>query len=261
MLGKSSTIKKVAEESSVTSACIRANIVDSISYPQSLWSEGPEHVDVVFFDDDNAKDTSKVLLKNDATMSPLRTAAYIKLIGMFYGLEDLAVSLYDEIESSYRCAAATVQEAVKKGSYPTNHFISAVSHEDGVFSVAQNPWWTILANDAGVSLVDVTAEGSLLEDQEYAISSSSANTNFAKKSWAIVDTTQYAVDSYGADSVDAVRLDKKSWLKLSGASKSAYAVKNDNVYLADKSSNTYNRHSKHYPHFWSTLILTPVRLL
>jgi len=117
MLGKSSTIKKVGEESSVTSACIRANIVDSISYPQSAWASGPEHVDAVFFADDTTKDASKVLIKNDASISPLRTAAYIKLIGMFYGLEDLAASLYDEIAANYRCAAATVNEAVKKGTY------------------------------------------------------------------------------------------------------------------------------------------------
>jgi len=98
-----------------------------------------------------------------------------------------------------------------------------------------------------VRLVDVTAEGSLLEDQEYAVAASSASTTFATESWAVVDTTQYAIESYGADSVDAERLDKAGWLKLSGAAESAYAVKHGNVYLADKSFNKYNRHSKPYP--------------
>jgi hypothetical protein len=244
MLGKSSTIKKVGEESSVTSACIRANIVDIISYPQSAWVLGPEHVNTVFFAGDTTKDASKVLIKNDASMSPLRTAAYIKLIGMFYGLEGLATSLYDEIAANYRCVAATVNVAAKKGTYPTGHVISAVRNEADSFMIAQNAWWNILANNAGVPLVDVMAVGSLLEDHEYAVATSSGSTTFATDSWAVIDTTQYTMESYGADSIEAERLDKAGWLKLSGTAESAYAVKRGNVYLADKSFNKCNRHSK-----------------
>ena len=245
MLGKSSTIRAVGEERAITSNCINTQIASKLTYPQSSAIQ-PERVDVVFSSDRSAKIATDVLILNDNMMSPLRTAAYIKLVGMFFGLEDLAVTIYNEIAANYRCTAAKVNAAVKAGNYPSGRLISAVNHPKGSnkFMVAQNSWWSILATDAGVNLVDVKGQGGKGDSNQYAIDTGDAGSKLAKESWAIIDTTQYLTDFYGADAIDFPRIDKESWVEMSGAAKDSYAFKHDKVFLADKTVGIWNRHSK-----------------
>ncbi len=244
MLGVSSTIRAVGAEREVTSACINTQISTDLTFPISSAKQ-PQDIDVVFDSNESTITTSQVLIKNDKTISPLRTAAYIKLVGMFFGLEDLAVNIYNEIATNYRCTTAQVNNAVSRGNWPSNRYFSAVQYnkDSRTFDVAMNQWWNVLATDAGVSLVDVSDEGVKPNgDLEYSFATDNAGSKFAKESWAIVDTTQWLADSYGADAIDMPRMNQQTWAELSGASGDIYAVKKDHVFLADKTVGIWNRH-------------------
>lgn len=227
-------------------------MMNNITYSDTAWDKA-EAVNVTFYGDVNQHDGNKVLIYNVGTHAPLRQLGYIKFISMFYGLEELANSLYNEIAANYRCTAAQVQQAVMSGKFPTGALISPVQKSGDSFTVFQSPWWNVLLADAGSRLVNVSSDGEATGDSNptrpnmVTLSANSEANAFARDSWAIIDTTQY--DQLPGTQVpkvvpDIARVDASSYSDRSGASSSIYALKNKNVFLVDKSENRNLRHSE-----------------
>ncbi|KAJ8097295.1 periplasmic binding protein [Lipomyces tetrasporus] len=242
LLGMSESIARVGTTESLTSSCIRGNVKDNVTYDQENWDKA-DQVDVTFFGHPAEGNTSMVYIKQDGYHTTLQQAAYIKFIGLFYGLEDLAVEVYDAIAANYRCAAANVYNAIMAGEFPQGRWISAVNYDydTGMFGIDQNSWWKVLATDLGVQLVNVSSEAvapaSLFNDSYYDMEVSTSDSIFSTQSWAIIDTTQYAFD-LGIDKVN-----KSTWLELTSIPDSVYAVENGNVFMADKSINHWRKHN------------------
>lgn len=252
MLGLSTTIKRTGAYSDVTSSCIRGNMMDKVTYDDANWDKA-DKVDVTFYGDTAKPDGNKVLIYNVGNYAPLTQLGYIKFISMFYGLEELGTKIYDEIATSYRCAAAQVQEAAMSASYPKGAFISPVRKDEDKFTVFQSPWWNSILSDAGSRLVNVTADGEATgkgnptKPELISISANSEENSFAKNSWAIIDTTQYDQlpgKQAPGKSPESVRVTADTYSTRSGASSKTYAVKNKNVFLVDKAENRNLRHSK-----------------
>ncbi|KAK9323454.1 periplasmic binding protein [Lipomyces orientalis] len=242
LLGMSESISRVGTSESLTNSCIRGNVKDNITYDQENWDKADE-VDVTFFGNPAEGNTSMVYIKQDGYHTPLQQAAYIKFIGLFYGLEDLAIEVYDAIAANYRCVAANVYNAIVAGEYPQGRWISAVKYDydTGMFGLDQNNWWKVLATDLGVQLVNVSSEAvapaSLFNDSYYDMEVSATDTIFSTQSWAIIDTTQYAFD------LDIDKVNVSTWLELTSMPESVYAVENGNVFMADKSVNHWLKHN------------------
>ena len=228
--------------------------MSNITYDESKWDKA-EAVNVTFYGDVDQHDGNKVLIYNVGTYAPLRQLGYIKFISMFYGLEELANSLYNEIAASYRCTAAQVQEAFMYGNFPTGALISPIQKSGDSFTVFQSPWWDVLLADAGSRLVNVSADGEATGDSNptkpnlVTLRANSDANDFATTSWAIIDTTQY--DQLPGTQVpkvvpDTARVDVSSYSDRSGASRSIFALKNKNVFLVDKAENRNLRHSMTY---------------
>lgn len=233
MLGMSSSIKRVQEQS--TSSCIRGLTRENNTYEIEDWSAAPE-TEVTFHDDTAASgDNSRVLVYNDGRYAPLLQLGYIKLIGMFFGMEEQADAVYSAIAANYRCAAAQVQGMVMNNDYPSGAFISAYQKEEDSLSVFQNDYWTVLATDAGSRLVNVSSDGS-----GDAVSVATDSETFVKQSWAMIDTTQYRSGQRPID-----RVDEAAWEDLSDVPTDVYAVKHDNVWLSDKQTNRNLTHSQY----------------
>jgi len=228
----SSSIKRVQEQS--TSSCIRGLTRENNTYEIEDWSAAPE-TQVTFHDDTAASgDNSRVLIYNDGRYAPLLQLGYIKLIGMFFGMEEQADAVYSAIAANYRCAAAQVQGMVMNDDYPSGAFISAYQKEEGSLSVFQNDYWAVLSTDAGSRLVNVSSDGS-----GTAASVATDSETFVKQSWAMIDTTQYRSGQRPAD-----RVDEAAWEDLSDVPTDVYAVKHDNVWLSDKQTNRNLTHSQ-----------------
>ncbi|KAM3515056.1 hypothetical protein MY11210_001294 [Beauveria gryllotalpidicola] len=251
MLGLSTTIKRTGVYSDVTSSCIRGNMMDNVAYDDDNWDKA-EEVDVTFYGDTKNSDSNKVLIYNTGLYAPLTQLAYIKFFSMFYGLEELGAKIYDEIASNYRCAAANVQQAVLAGDYPKGAFISPIEKDGDKFTVFQSDWWSTLLSDAGSRLVNVSADGQVADQGKptaaefVSISANSDANDFAKNSWAIIDTTQYDQlpgKQAPKEAPSAERVTADTYSARSGASKKIYAVANKNIYLSDKASNRNLRHN------------------
>ncbi|KAK5073358.1 hypothetical protein LTR24_010318 [Lithohypha guttulata] len=231
MLGMSSSIKRVQEQS--TSSCIRGLTRENNTYEIDNWSEAPE-TEVTFHDDAAASgDNSRVLIYNDGRYAPLHQLGYIKLIGMFFGMEEQADAIYSAIAANYRCAAAQVQDMAMNNDYPSGAFISAYQKEEDSLSLFQNDYWTVLSTDAGSRLVNVSSDGSG-DDVNVATDSEI----FVKQSWAMIDTTQYRSGQRPID-----RVDEAAWEDLSDVPTGIYAVKHDNVWLSDRQTNRNLTHN------------------
>ncbi|UNI22171.1 hypothetical protein JDV02_008084 [Purpureocillium takamizusanense] len=254
MLGLSSTIKRTGAYSDVTSSCIRGNMMNNVTYDDDNWDKA-DPVNVTFYGDWTRQDKKSVLIYNNGMYPPLSQLAYIKFIGMFYGAEQVANRVYDEIADSYRCAAAQVQQAFMTGGdddVPSGAFISPVqkSGEGDDLTVFQSEWWSSLLSDAGSKLVNVSADGDTANKRfgpkSVNVQAHSDASAFAKQTWAIIDTTQYDQlpgKRAPAQSPSSDRVDAKSYSQRSGAAPNAYAVKNNNVYLVDKAENRNLRHN------------------
>jgi hypothetical protein len=254
MLGMSTSISKVGVADTVTSTCVRGNMEDGITFASNAANAADASIaDVTFWDNMSAVDSSKVLTPNNGELPPLEQAAYIKLIGIFFGLEDLASSIYESIAANYRCAAADVYLLSVHGVYPTGHPISAVRKTEAGFAVNQGVWWKVLASDAGVSLVDVSSAPAL-SNSEFEVSAASSDTELSQQSWGIIDVSQYDFNETVLE-----RVDMKAWLSYTNAPTSSFAVAHNNVFLTDKAYNGNYRHSKprplHYPSTSSTPLL------
>ncbi|EFY91749.1 hypothetical protein J3459_015244 [Metarhizium acridum] len=251
MLGMSTSIKRTGVYSDVTSSCIRGNMKDNITFDDDEWDKAPE-VDVTFYGDTAKPDSKKVLIYNVGNYAPLAQLGYIKFVSMFFGMEELGQKIYDEIAANYRCAAAQVQQAIEDGTYPTGAFISPIRKDGDKFTVFQSPWWSTILSDAGSALVNVSADGEAsgkgnpTKPELVTIDANSQGNNFAEKSWAIIDTTQY--DQLPGKSApktlpESTRITADTYTSRSGASSASYAVKNNNVWLTDKAANRNRRHN------------------
>ncbi|ATY66042.1 periplasmic binding [Cordyceps militaris] len=251
MLGLSTSIRRTGVYADVTSSCVRGNMMDKITYDDDNWDKA-EAVDVTFYGDTKDSDNKKVLVYNIGNYAPLTQLGYIKFFSMFFGLEELGTKLYDEIATSYRCAAANVQEALLSGAYPKGAYVSPIRKEGDKLTVFQSPWWSTILSDAGSRLVNVSADGETTGQgnpttaQQVSISAITAEGAFAKNSWAIIDTTQYDQlpgKQAPKENPKAVRVTADTYATRSGVSKNIYAVANKNVYLTDKASNRNMRHN------------------
>jgi len=68
----------------------------------------------------SAPTLKKILIYHSTTRAPLVQAAYLKFFSMFYGLEELAIELYDSIVRDYQCVAANLHKLFEGGEYPQN---------------------------------------------------------------------------------------------------------------------------------------------
>jgi len=189
MLGMSSTIKRTGAYSDVTSSCIRGNMMNNVTYGDDHWDKA-DPVNVTFYGDWTREDKKSVLIYNNGMYSPLSQLAYIKFIAMFYGAEELANRVYDEIANKR----------------------------------------------FGPKQVNLQANSDASE--------------FAKQTWAIIDTTQYSQlpgKQAPKQSPSSERVDENSYTQRSGASSNSFAVKKNNVYLTDKATNRNLRHSEFSP--------------
>lgn len=252
MLGMSTSLKRTGVYSDVTSSCIRGNMKDNITFDDDEWDKAPE-VDVTFYGDTATSDNKKVLIYNVGNYAPLAQLGYIKFVSMFFGLEELGEKLYDEISANYRCAAAQVQQAIMAGTYPTGALISPIRKDGDKFTVFQSAWWNSILSDAGSALVNVSADGQASDTGNptkpglVTIDANSAGNNFARNSWAIIDTTQYdQLPGKQAPKTlpESTRITADTYTSRSGASSASYAVKNNNVWLTDKAANRNRRHSE-----------------
>ncbi|EFY94254.1 periplasmic binding protein [Metarhizium robertsii ARSEF 23] len=251
MLGMSTSLKRTGVYSDVTSSCIRGNMKDNITFDDDEWDKAPE-VDVTFYGDTATSDNKKVLIYNVGNYAPLAQLGYIKFVSMFFGLEELGEKLYDEISANYRCAAAQVQQAIMAGTYPTGALISPIRKDGDKFTVFQSAWWNSILSDAGSALVNVSADGQASETGNptkpglVTIDANSAGNNFARNSWAIIDTTQYdQLPGKQAPKTlpESTRITADTYTSRSGASSASYAVKKNNVWLTDKAANRNRRHN------------------
>ncbi|KAF1843822.1 uncharacterized protein K460DRAFT_408147 [Cucurbitaria berberidis CBS 394.84] len=248
MLGMSKTIHRVGKYDTVTTACVRGSMYNNITYDQDNWDKAPE-VNVTFYGDGHNKDPKKFLIFN-SFYSPLGAASYLKVVSMFFGLEERAESIYDAIVANYRCAAANVQDRIMNNNWPQGALLSAVQKQGENYAVYQNDFWTTLANDAGVRLVNVSSDGKPTGEYEYpgvyTINAKDApKSKLASESWAIIDTTQYLA-------TDDLRLNSKefpsppdvtTYMQLSGVSSDIYAWNQKNIILTDKGTNRNLRHN------------------
>ena len=253
MLGMSSTIKRTGAYSDVTSSCIRGNMMNNVTYDDDHWDKA-DPVNVTFYGDWTREDKKSVLIYNNGMYSPLSQLAYIKFIAMFYGAEELANRVYDEIANNYRCAAAQVQQAFMSGDLRSGAFISPVQKDGDAFTVFQSEWWSALLSDAGSKLVNVSADGETANKRfgpkQVNLQANSDASEFAKQTWAIIDTTQYSQlpgKQAPKQSPSIERVDENSYTQRSGASSNSFAVKKNNVYLTDKATNRNLRHSEFSP--------------
>ncbi|GJN81692.1 periplasmic binding protein [Purpureocillium lilacinum] len=249
MLGMSSTIKRTGAYSDVTSSCIRGNMMNNVTYDDDHWDKA-DPVNVTFYGDWTREDKKSVLIYNNGMYSPLSQLAYIKFIAMFYGAEELANRVYDEIANNYRCAAAQVQQAFMSGDLRSGAFISPVQKDGDAFTVFQSEWWSALLSDAGSKLVNVSADGETANKRfgpkQVNLQANSDASEFAKQTWAIIDTTQYSQlpgKQAPKQSPSSERVDENSYAQRSGASSNSFAVKKNNVYLTDKATNRNLRHN------------------
>ncbi|KAJ3538106.1 hypothetical protein NM208_g6048 [Fusarium decemcellulare] len=247
MLGKSDSIKRVGKYEDITSACLRGLSYDNKTYDESNWGKA-EDVDVIFYGDGQPNNMSRVLLYPHLN-SPLGTLSYIKMISMFYGLEEVAEEVYGAIAANYRCAAANVQDHIMKNDYPEGSLLSFVEKDGDNFIVWAGDYWQTLATDAGVRLVNAT-DSKLFEDyyrgNYWKVSADSEESKVAKESWAIVDTSQYLASSnsrFGTDREEfPARINTQTYPDKSGVDKDIYAFKHKNIFLADKATNRNLKH-------------------
>ncbi|RYP77164.1 hypothetical protein DL769_003474 [Monosporascus sp. CRB-8-3] len=249
MLGKSDSIKRVGKYEDVTSSCLRGLAYDNKTYDEANWDKA-EEVDVTFYGDNQPNDMTKVLLYPHLN-SPLGTLSYIKMISLFYGLEERAEEIYNAIVENYRCAAANVQDRLMNHDYPEGAFISVVEKKGDDFVVWASDYWATLVDDAGGHLVNAT-DGKLIEDEDqgnsWQVSARSEDSIVTKESWAIIDTTQYFASPdprfnlAHEDFPD--RLNVETYAAKSGIDKDIYAFQHNNIFLSDKAT---NRNLKHGP--------------
>ncbi|KAL3423544.1 hypothetical protein PVAG01_05291 [Phlyctema vagabunda] len=240
MIGQSASVARVGELNTVTSVCLRGNLNDSITYDEANWVSAPD-VDVAFSSSQAAANTSDIVIANDGDLKPLQVASYIKLIGMFYGLDDVADDVYQAIAASYRCAISRVEKGISSGSYTSGKAISPLRLTDTNFAVDQGSWWRSIVADASLKLVAAYEDGATASGdgaEEVLLSASSVSTSIAKDSWAYIDTTQYQYDNISTD-----RLDLATWLSTTKAPSSIEAVKGSNIFLSDKAFNPALRHN------------------
>ncbi|KAK7720454.1 hypothetical protein SLS57_005543 [Botryosphaeria dothidea] len=245
MLGMSHTVARVGEYSTITSACYRGLQYQNETYDEIKWDEAPA-VNVTFHADVTDTDTQKVLLHRNGMNAPLASAAYIKFMSMFYGLEELAETLYNNIAKDYRCVAAGVQDLAMQDKYPSGAYISVINdlgNGSEVFA-SQSTWWKILANDAGSALLNISTTGNASDAFSPSGEGVTLDINRASKitneAWAIIDTTWY---DYLQGQTAASRVDTTNYARLSGASSAIYAIKKHNVFLTDKEENWNLRHN------------------
>ncbi|KAF5011125.1 hypothetical protein FDECE_2733 [Fusarium decemcellulare] len=249
MLGKSDSIKRVGKYEDITSACLRGLSYDNKTYDEPNWNKA-EDVDVIFYGDGQPNNMSRVLLYPHLN-SPLGTLSYIKMISMFYGLEEVADEVYGAIAANYRCAAANVQDHIMKNDYPEGSLLSFVEKDGDDFIVWAGDYWQTLATDAGVRLVNDT-DSKLIEDyyrgNYWKVGAESEESKVAKESWAIIDTSQYLASSnsrFGTDREEfPARINTQTYLGKSGMNKEIYAFKHKNIFLADKATNRNLKHGK-----------------
>lgn len=264
MLGMSHTVARVGEYSTITSACYRGLQYQNETYDEIKWDEAPA-VNVTFHADVTDTDTQKVLLHRNGMNAPLASAAYIKFMSMFYGLEELAETLYNNIAKDYRCVAAGVKDLAMQDKYPSGAYISVINdlgNGSEVFA-SQSTWWKILANDAGSALLNISTTGNASDAFSPSGEGVTLDINRASKitneAWAIIDTTWY---DYLQGQTAASRVDTTNYARLSGASSAIYAIKKHNVFLTDKEENWNLRHSEPAPPQTNPAQLTPpTRLL
>lgn len=241
MLGMSHTIKRVGEYGTVTSSCVRGLMRENNTYEASKWDEAPQ-VNVTFHGDiSRREDSSQVLIRNDGHFAPLTQLSYLKFIGMFFGMEEQANSIYNAVATSYRCAASNVNSLVTKNAYPQGAFLSAVQKNGSDLSVDQSNWWSVLTSDAGTRAVNISHDS---ETPHVNVAPDDRDNAFAQQSFAIVDTTQYLYTEDMSAAQETERLDTSAWKEETGLSDNMYAVREQNVYLADKTTNRNRRHGK-----------------
>ncbi|KAL1852156.1 hypothetical protein Plec18167_005969 [Paecilomyces lecythidis] len=248
MLGQSDSIKRVGKYEDVTSACLRGLAYDNKTYDEANWDKA-EKVDVTFYGNGEPNDMSKVLLYPHLN-SPLGTLSYIKMISLFYGLEERAEEIYEAVAANYRCAAANVQDYIMNHDYPEGAFLSFVEKKGDDFVIRAGDYWQILADDAGVRLVNATNSKLIQDEYEgsyWQINLSKEESEVAKQSWAIIDTTQYLASSNAHFSNNGHkgfpdRLNAKTYLEKSGLDGDLYAFKKENVFLTDKATNRNLKH-------------------
>jgi hypothetical protein len=250
MLGMSETIKRTGDYADVTSACIRGNMRSNLTYDRANWADA-EAVNVTFHGDAATEDLSTVLIYGNGRYSPLVSLAYIKFFSIFYGIEEVAEEVFNNIATNYRCAAARVQDMVMNNDYPTGAWVSAFESNGKDLTVFQNDWWSTIASDAGSKLVNVSSDAKDNSDDytspgHFSLAADKQNV-LTKESWALIDTSQYNqydTSDFIANGADTPRIDASSYGGSSGMSADIYAVKEKNVLLADKAQNKNLRHSE-----------------
>ena len=241
MLGMSHTIKRVGEYGTVTSSCVRGLMRENNTYDTSKWDEAPP-VNVTFHGDiSRREDSSQVLIRNDGNFAPMTQLSYLKFIGMFFGMEEQANLIYNAIAGNYRCAASHVNSLITQNSYPQGAFLSAVQKNGSELSVDQSTWWSVLTSDAGTRAVNISHDS---EITHVNVAPDDRQNAFAQQSFAIVDTTQYLYTEDMSAAQERERLDTSAWKEEIGISDNIYAVRQQNIYLADKSTNRNRRHGK-----------------
>lgn len=254
MIGMSSTIKRTGVYADVTSTCIRSNMRNERTFDQTGWDQA-EAVNVTFHGDTSDRDSEKVLVYSNGGYSPLVQLSYIKFIGMFYGLEQVADDVYRSVAANYRCAAARVQDLTMNNNYPSGAWISAYQSNGDDLTVFQNDWWNTIASDAGSKLVNVSSEAEEVANTraQPGLFSLPANQQsiLSKESWALIDTSYYnQIDNPNLDlsPPDVERINAESYAEVSGMGIDAYAINEKKVYLTDKAHNRNQRHSKKSVH-------------
>ncbi|KAF2015046.1 periplasmic binding protein [Aaosphaeria arxii CBS 175.79] len=250
MLGMSSAIKRTGAYADVTNSCIRGNMLANRTFDESKWDQ-TEPANVTFYGNVAASDPKKVLIYSNGGQAPLVQLAYIKFLGMFWGMEETANEIYSKVSANYRCAAARIEDLVIKNEFPKGAWISAIQSNGKELTVFQNDWWNVLAADAGSNLVNVSSEAKAPEDAWSApgayIMDANKESVLSKESFAIIDTSYY--DQVKEKNVvinfenNSPRVDVKNYAQRSGMGISAFAIKEKNVYLSDKATNRNLRHN------------------